>query len=536
MKAERRATVAVMGFAALLALTVGWQVFWFLCDDAFIAFRYVSNAQLGHGYVWNAPPFRPVEGYTSFLWVVILDLVWRFTGTEPPDAANAISLGLSWVSLGLVMALFRRLTLPESLEPARVPLLGLVLLGTVSNRTFLAWTSSGLETALWTCTLLAWTYVALGLRGRPAWLVSLLAALMCLTRPDGLLFAAATAAWIVWRAGVRREPARLLHLAPLGLVVAHVAWRYSFYGYLLPNTWYAKHIAAWPQMGWRYAAHFAIEYAYWVWAIAAVVAGVRWVAALKPPRIDAVLMGVVTLAAHWAYYTLRVGGDHFEFRIYHHLVPLLMVSFPFLAARAGLAARGTIGAMVFMIALGSVIPWTHWRHTHMVMGHKDPGSFKYPVARHLPAPLSWYANPWDSLHETLLSRFIAIRQQGHRTYLNYQRSRFPTREQGLSLDAGDDIAVYTHTSVGWPAWAMPEVALIDMYGLSDLVIARSEPRTTDPYKRRMAHDRKPPPGYPACLRPNVKVSGSGEVTVNPRARPLTAADVIACESQFLGER
>ena len=53
--------------AALLALCGGWYLLWFLSDDAFIAFRYVGNRQLGHGYVWNAPPFLPVEGYTSFL-------------------------------------------------------------------------------------------------------------------------------------------------------------------------------------------------------------------------------------------------------------------------------------------------------------------------------------------------------------------------------------------------------------------------------------------------------------------------------------
>jgi len=71
---------------------VGWRLFFFLTDDAFIAFRYVSNSMLGYGFVWNPPPFRPVEGYTSFLWVVLLRLVWSFTGVEPPVAANYLSL------------------------------------------------------------------------------------------------------------------------------------------------------------------------------------------------------------------------------------------------------------------------------------------------------------------------------------------------------------------------------------------------------------------------------------------------------------
>jgi len=74
---ERNLWIGVIVVAGWIALYLGWKAFWFLTDDAFIAFRHVSNSILGFGYVWNAPPFRPVEGYTSFLWVVVLDWVWR---------------------------------------------------------------------------------------------------------------------------------------------------------------------------------------------------------------------------------------------------------------------------------------------------------------------------------------------------------------------------------------------------------------------------------------------------------------------------
>ena len=63
-----------------MGLFAGWKAFWFLTDDAYIAFRYIGNSMDGYGYVWNVPPFLPVEGYTSFLWVALLDVVWRFTG------------------------------------------------------------------------------------------------------------------------------------------------------------------------------------------------------------------------------------------------------------------------------------------------------------------------------------------------------------------------------------------------------------------------------------------------------------------------
>jgi len=146
-------------------LYAGWRLFWFLTDDAYIAFRYISNSRLGYGYVWNAPPFKPVEGYTSFLWVALLDGVWRVTGIAPPEAANSISLAFAAGTLLLTAVLVWRMRLTPALERYRLALLALVLLGTLSNRTFLAWTSSGLETAMFNFWLTAWLFVAVG---RPA--------------------------------------------------------------------------------------------------------------------------------------------------------------------------------------------------------------------------------------------------------------------------------------------------------------------------------------------------------------------------------
>src|SRR5882672_7200625 len=136
-------------------------MFWFLTDDAFIAFRYLSNSRLGYGYVWNAPPFRPVEGYTSFLWVVLLDVVWRVGGVEPPAAANNISLVCTYLTLLVGAQMVLKLKLNERLGKHRLLFLSLVLLGVVTNRTFLAWSSSGLETALFNLLLTLWIYCSL---------------------------------------------------------------------------------------------------------------------------------------------------------------------------------------------------------------------------------------------------------------------------------------------------------------------------------------------------------------------------------------
>ncbi len=61
--------------AVILALTAAGFAFWraWVCDDAFITFRYVSNCLAGHGPVFNVaervqPPCRPTQ---------IKDCAWR---------------------------------------------------------------------------------------------------------------------------------------------------------------------------------------------------------------------------------------------------------------------------------------------------------------------------------------------------------------------------------------------------------------------------------------------------------------------------
>ena len=82
----------------------------------------------------------------------------------------------------------------------------------------------------------------------------------------------------------------------------------------MPNTWYAKHLGAWPESGLRYAASFALEYAVWLWLGFVLL----WLA--RRPRISpqaGVVVAVVTL--HFAYYTFSIGGDHFEYLSLIHI-------------------------------------------------------------------------------------------------------------------------------------------------------------------------------------------------------------------------
>src|SRR5262245_40897395 len=62
-------TIVVAGLVAGAgALFLHARMYSFLCDDAFISFRYAHNFAHGHGLVFN-PGHERVEGYSNFLWV-----------------------------------------------------------------------------------------------------------------------------------------------------------------------------------------------------------------------------------------------------------------------------------------------------------------------------------------------------------------------------------------------------------------------------------------------------------------------------------
>jgi arabinofuranosyltransferase len=539
---ERLVGVVVFGVAAA-GVALGWWAFWFLCDDAFIAFRYVDHARRGWGYVWNRAPFLPVEGYTSFSWVVLLRAVWWLTGVEPPEASNPIGLLCGVATLAIAAAMVWRLPVSPALARLRVPMLALVLFGIVSNRTFLTWTSSGLETAFVSLWLVAW--VAVATTGRPLedrrhlLALTTFASLLALTRPDGYLYCAATLAVV----GLRLRHARstgsalvadLAVLAPLLAPVVHVVWRRATYGLWLPNTYYAKHVAPWPQAGLPYLGSFLLEYGYWVWVLVGLVVLARAVRRARRADLSQVARAVVVgaLAGQVAYYVLLIGGDHFEFRIFHHLVPLLVLSLPWMADHLGLRPSRALAVLALMITIGLPIPWIHWVHTKDLPTREEAKKLRYKVAPHFPAPIRWYASTWDDMQEFLIGRFVCLRHQTHKTFLEFQLQRFPTREEGLRLPT-EGWPIFHHISVGLPGWTMPTIAMIDDFGLSDRIIAASPPRHVDPYKRFMAHDRKAPPGYIPCFDPNVQVTDQGKVTIRPRKTPMTDEGIVACETRFL---
>jgi len=552
------AIVAVAG----VGLYLGWRQFWFLTDDALIAFRYASNSMLGHGYVWNAPPFRPVEGYTSFLWVALLDIIWRWFELEPPKVANHLALLFSYLSLLSTVWMVQRLALQERLARYRLVLLGLVLLGMLTNRTFLAWTSSGLETALFNCCFLIWIATAVFARKRDGiWLsgLTLTAALLHLTRPDGLLILLSTATLVIHRLWALRREGELdrrvlTGLAPMLIPVVHLGWRRLTYGEWLPNTYYAKYISPWPEAGVRYLASFILEYGLWFWlgllawvairhalthkalsgtGSAKAVLSDRWRGASEAgQRRFGLIVVTGTIAAHMAYYTLVIGGDHFEYRVFSYLIPLVFVSVVWLLNRLTSDGLVAVCSLALFLIVSWPVQWTHYLITRDRTTRDDTWIMRTPIAPEFPVGFKWYAEGFDGLQSWLIERDVCMRHQEHKVFYEFLSSRYPERSQWVPPLAGE-FPIAAFQSVGVPGWAFPRVAILDAWGLNDYVIARHKER---PHRiRYMAHDRFPPQGYLESFSLNYGMLANQSAGFFRREIEMTAEEIKTTE-QFWMDR
>ena len=249
---------------ALSSLATCWHFLNISYDDVFISFRYADNLAAGNGLVFNLG--ERVEGYSNFLWTVIL-AAFSLLG------AHQFHDGLFWVAkmlgvacavgtcLGIYIYGKKQLRLPLLLAAA--PAFALAF-----NGPFALWGIGGLETPF---TMLLITLAAFGdladLHPKPqskeakhapnsveikqSWFslnptTSLLfwtAAALSRPEPVALFVTAAIARMALhYRAmrylSIKREFTRMASV--LFVLGCFLLWRYAYYGEWLPNTYYAK--------------------------------------------------------------------------------------------------------------------------------------------------------------------------------------------------------------------------------------------------------------------------------------------------------
>ncbi len=231
--------------AGLLFLLHSYLFRGYLLDDAGISFAYARNLAAGHGLV-SQPGVPPVEGYSNFLWVLLLALLFPLGLFDPTITPKVVGI----VLVLLAFFFYDRAGAALPLRRGRL-LAGLSLLLLALNTTFTAWSTAGLENPLYTLllVLLLWTTVRDPARWTTALPAGLLAAGVALTRPDGIVFAAAYPLLLLLpaarptpaRPGRQRAGALLAYLAAFAVPYgAYLAFRLLYFGDFFPNTYYVK--------------------------------------------------------------------------------------------------------------------------------------------------------------------------------------------------------------------------------------------------------------------------------------------------------
>ena len=308
-----------------LFLALVWR-FDFLCDDAYITFRFARNLAAGRGLVFNPGVDPPVEGYSEFAWALVLAGGLKL-GLSPMLLSRALS-----VAAGVGTLLLTARLLGERAAGTRRSTGGALLFLALAPP-LAVWSTGGLATLPFALGVLG-LFSLVWRRDEPAaaWKLGALSALCVLLRAEG-------AWWVAWTLGpaivlgwARRRPVmwrRALGGAAIAVVVfgAHLAWRWATYGDWLPNTARVKVglSARSLERGADYLAHALLTFPGIALAVAAGLAGRGW----GERRVLPALLLVGASALH----ALAASGDFMAFGRF--LVPAL--PFAALLLGAGLA-------------------------------------------------------------------------------------------------------------------------------------------------------------------------------------------------------
>jgi arabinofuranosyltransferase len=226
--------------SSAIVLVIHSRYFNIIVDDAYISFRYASNLAAGNGLVYNHG--EHVEGYTNFLWVLILGLADRL-GFDIPTAAQFLGIGVSIACLAVVYCLSRTFQVQKKWSSF------LAIWFLVLNGSFAFWVTGGLEVPLFTFLLLSASYIyVLSQKKQDRRILitsSVLWGMVYLARPEGALLFLLNILYHI----VQINRNQKIHswcdlfdfIFPGSLIIAlHLGWRMDYYGYPFPNTFYAK--------------------------------------------------------------------------------------------------------------------------------------------------------------------------------------------------------------------------------------------------------------------------------------------------------
>lgn len=290
----------------IAGLVWAWSLRW-IGDDAFISFRYARNLLDGHGLVYNVG--ERVEGYTNFAWTLLIAGAGAF-GFDLAQASVVLSLACFASTIALIVVLSARIA--ADARPVAFSLAAVVFAANYASASF---GTSGLETMF--CTFAVVLALERALAGAP-FTAGLAGIVATMAHPDHALFYAALGVAMVL-VGTPKATLSRYALPFLLVFIPYFIWRWSYYGYFFPNTFYAKSGGGWHvQQGARYLGLGALGLGLW---------GVFPLAIHEAYRRRGELVGCYALIVFPVYlvYVVKIGGDFMQGRLLVVLLPLMFV-------------------------------------------------------------------------------------------------------------------------------------------------------------------------------------------------------------------
>jgi len=272
MQLSRRFLAWALGLGLVCLALWAWTGMFngLVYDDAYINARFSANLASGHGLTWNQVE-KPVEGFTSLLWVA-LGAAIEFIFAIPPHR-SMVPIGImSWFLLvALAVPVIAKFLVSDRAAPdSRVPrvacLLAILLTPQLALGAF-----QGMDTALYSLVLALVTLAAFRAGNRLSRMLLVIGSLAAfMTRPDALAFIVPLWAvlFVFSDAAGRSALGRAFAVLLLGLI-AYTAAKWQWFGYPLPNTFYIKKGAGFQGIGYvvRYLGSLAPIWLYLAYAI-----------------------------------------------------------------------------------------------------------------------------------------------------------------------------------------------------------------------------------------------------------------------------
>jgi hypothetical protein len=329
--AKKTIPYSIVGLLVLAAGLIQAIILRWVSDDSFITFRYVKNFIDGNGIVYNVG--ERVEGYTHFLWLLILSAA-SFIGFDPVTASMWIGIAC----FAALLIIYLRISQKE--QPSKIgyylPLTAILL---ALHYDMLVWATGGLETSLYTLLIstafFTWFYADLS-EEKTVVSVGCILLLTSLTRPDGALFTIVAVMLLAIKGTKEKQPisqtlkiVALLLLPSIVIGIPYLLWKYNYYGDIFPTTFYAKS-GDQNYFGQGFFYIFLFFKVYFSLAIALIGLGIWYL--MKRPRSNdttktttgsPTITAIVAVAVYFIIYIAKVGGDFMFARFIIPVLPLI---------------------------------------------------------------------------------------------------------------------------------------------------------------------------------------------------------------------